>query len=117
MRNSLSERLQKEMFATDEATDESEAQRLCQTGEYDVAIVGSDIECRDLPMPKIVVADHPTLDNAIAALRAGAIDYLKMPVDMNMLLERVRSIASDDIQPTPRCHRHTLVARTVPRSP
>ena len=107
MRNSLSERLRFENFATDEASDESQAREMCEATEYDAAIVGSDIECSALPLPKIVVADKPALESAVMALRSGAIDYLSMPIDMNMLLDRLRTISADDAIATPqRTTRH-----------
>ncbi len=107
MRNSLSERLRFENFATDEASDENQAQEMCETTEYDAAIVGSDIECSALHLPKIVVTDKPALESAVTALRSGAIDYLSMPIDMNMLLERLRTISTDNVQQIAhRCPRH-----------
>ena len=107
MRNSLSERLRFENFATDEASDEGQAMEMCEATDYDAAIVGSDIECSALHLPKIVVADKPALESAVMALRSGAIDYLTMPIDMNMLLDRLRTLAQDESQTVPhRNHRH-----------
>ena len=107
MRNSLSERLRFENFATDEASDEGQAMEMCEATDYDAAIVGSDIECSALHLPKIVVADKPALESAVMALRSGAIDYLTMPIDMNMLLDRLRTISQDESQTVPhRTHRH-----------
>ena len=107
MRNSLSERLRFENFATDEASDEGQAMEMCEATDYDAAIVGSDIECSALHLPKIVVADKPALESAVMALRSGAIDYLTMPIDMNMLLDRLRTLAQDESQTVPhRNYRH-----------
>lgn len=107
MRNSLSERLRFENFATDEASDEGQAMEMCEATDYDAAIVGSDIECSALHLPKIVVADKPALESAVMALRSGAIDYLTMPIDMNMLLDRLRTLAQDESQTAShRNHRH-----------
>lgn len=107
MRNSLSERLRFENFATDEASDEGQAMEMCEATDYDAAIVGSDIECSALHLPKIVVADKPALESAVMALRSGAIDYLTMPIDMNMLLDRLRTLSQDESQTVShRSHRH-----------
>ena len=106
MRNSLSERLRFENFLIDEADTESRAQEMCRTANYDAAIVGSDIEFDAVALPKIVIAQQPALESAVSALRSGAIDYLTMPVDMNALLERLRSLGDDSTDIVVRTPRH-----------
>lgn len=98
MLNSLGERLRFENFMTYELLDESEAEELCRTKDIDLAITGDDIELKELSLPRIVVAANPTIDSAVEALRRGAIDYLTLPINMNLLLERVRSFTIEEAQ-------------------
>ena len=98
MLNSLGERLRFENFMTYELLDESEAEELCRTKDIDLAIMGDDIELKELSLPRIVVAANPTIDSAVEALRRGAIDYLTLPINMNLLLERVRSFTLEEAQ-------------------
>lgn len=98
MLNSLGERLRFENFMTYELLDESEAEELCRTKDIDLAITGDDIELKELSLPRIVVAANPSIDSAVEALRRGAIDYLTLPINMNLLLERVRSFTLEETQ-------------------
>lgn len=98
MLNSLGERLRFENFMTYELLDESEAEELCRTKDIDLAITGDDIELKELSLPRIVVAANPSIDSAVEALRRGAIDYLTLPINMNLLLERVRSFTLEASQ-------------------
>lgn len=98
MLNSLGERLRFENFMTYELLDESEAEELCRTKDIDLAITGDDIELKEISLPRIVVAANPSIDSAVEALRRGAIDYLTLPINMNLLLERVRSFTLEEAQ-------------------
>lgn len=98
MLNSLGERLRFENFMTYELLDESEAEELCRTKDIDLAITGDDIELKEMSLPRIVVAANPSIDSAVEALRRGAIDYLTLPINMNLLLERVRSFTLEASQ-------------------
>lgn len=109
MRNSLGERLRFEEFATTEADSTTEAETLCRTTQFDVAVVDEEVAIEKLTIPAIIVTNHPDMPSAVAALRHGAIDYLATPIDMNRLLETLRQIDSDEAEP------HIKLARNHPR--
>ena len=93
--NSLSERLRFENFATDEADDNERATEMCREGKFDVAIVDDQMAVGDMHLPTIVITRQPNIDSAVEALRHGAIDYLSTPIDMNRLLDTLRTIDSE----------------------
>ena len=114
MLNSLGQRLRFENFTTYELLDESEAAELCRTTDIDLAITGDDIELKEVSLPTIVVAANPSIDSAVEALRRGAIDYLTLPINMNQLLERLRSFTTEEGQNTqPRASQRTHPRRTT----
>ena len=95
MLNSLGERLRFEQFTTFAAEDESAAREICRTTHIDTVIVGDNIPICEFGIPVIVVTQHPSIDSAVDALRHGAIDYLSAPIDMNILLDRLRKLNSN----------------------
>ena len=106
MLNSLSERLQFENFATTETSSINSANDLCLNDDFDAAIVDGDMEIEDMGLPMIVITRQPNIDSAVDALRHGAIDYLSIPLDMNRLLTTLRSIGSQQNNPTRLRTRH-----------
>lgn len=96
MRNSLSERLRFEHFAVSEAEDIVSAAEICRTTSIDVAIISDSFPLDKLPVPTVVITREPNIDDAIGALRHGAIDYLTTPVDMNRLLDTLRRFETED---------------------
>lgn len=100
MLNSLRERLNFENFITTEAETPQRASELHQTEHFDVAIVDGELSLEEIDLPTIVIARTPNMESAIAALRHGAIDYLSLPIDMNRLLETLRSIDNSEESPT-----------------
>lgn len=94
--NSLSERLGFEGFTTLELSNVDEAHKLRDLANVDMAIVGDGYDITKLNVPTIIVAQKPSIDSAIEALRNGAIDYLSIPIDMNRLLGTLRSIEHND---------------------
>ena len=96
--NSLTERLGFEGFTTIELSNADVAHKLCSQQEADVAIVDEHCDISKLSMPTIIIAQKPSIDSAIEALRKGAIDYLSLPIDMNRLLSTLRSIEHSDTQ-------------------
>ena len=93
MLNSLGERLRFENFSTVELLDIKELQ---QNDDIDLAIAGDDIDISPLNMPTIVVSSSPSIESAVSALRHGAVDYLSVPLNMNQLLDRLRSYTHDE---------------------
>ena len=104
--NSLSERLQFENYVTLHLGDLSQAQRVAEMEVASVAIVDENTDITTLNLPTIIIAKNPNIDSAVEALRQGAMDYLSLPIDMNRLLETLRSLECD----TP-----TTAPRTTPR--
>jgi len=45
---------------------------------------------RDRTLPVLVLTGHATIEDAVAAVRAGAIDVLAKPVEPDVVVERVR---------------------------
>lgn len=111
MLHSLSERLNFENIATAEADNLPQAKNLCNTDEFDAAIVDSELLSEDIKIPSIVISHAPNMESAIAALRHGAVDYLPTPIDMNRLLLSLRNISNEnnDI----RSHNHRQVHKKL----
>jgi DNA-binding NtrC family response regulator len=100
--NSLCERLQFENYTTLSLSDLSQAQRVAEMESASVAIVDENSDITTLPPPTIIIAKSPNIDSAIEALRHGAMDYLSLPIDMNRLLETLRSLESNTPTAQPR---------------
>ena len=96
MLNSLRERLNFENFATTEADNLPQAMELNRTEHFDIAIVDGEFSVEEIELPTIVISRSPNMESAIAALRHGAIDYLTPPIDMNRLLETLRSFDNNE---------------------
>lgn len=109
MLNSLGERLRFENYTTYELHDTDQAEELCRSNDIDLAIVDDDVDLSRLQLPTIVVTSRPSIESAVEALRHGAVDYLSLPLDMNHLLERLRSLTSED-------ESHSLAHRTPHRT-
>ena len=69
--------------------------------------------------PKVaVITAHGSADNAVAALKAGAFDYLSKPVDLDNLRLLIRAaIGESGGAPGPRAGREDWAARLVGESP
>ena len=100
--NSLCERLQFENYTTLSLSDLSQAQRVAEMESASAAIVDENSDITTLPLPTIIIAKSPNIDSAIEALRHGAMDYLSLPIDMNRLLETLRSLESNTPTAQPR---------------
>lgn len=118
MRNSLRERLDFENYST-EAVDSTEAAaELCNRIAFDVLIAGSGMTLPDRSIPTIIIDSRPTITSAVEAFKHGAIDYMTLPLDMNLLLTTLRSLPQEDSaeRPEPAAapsrHRHRRVERT-----
>jgi DNA-binding NtrC family response regulator len=107
MLNSLRERLNFESIATAEANNLSQAIDLCNEGDFDAAVIDSELLSEEIKIPSIVVTHTPNVESAVAALRQRAIDYLTTPIDMNRLLASLRSLSHPSNANSVRSHRHT----------
>jgi two-component system response regulator PilR (NtrC family) len=90
-------------LAADSAGTVAEAKRLLAAGQYQICLTdmrlpdgdGLDLvryvgeQCPELPVA--VITAHGSMENAVAALKAGAFDYLSKPVSLEQLRVLVRS--------------------------
>ena len=90
-------------LAADSAATVAEAKRLLAAGQYKICLTdmrlpdGDGLElvryvgeqCPELPVA--VITAHGSMGNAVAALKAGAFDYLSKPVSLEQLRVLVRS--------------------------
>ncbi len=94
MRKTLRERLEFEGFAVEEAAEIKGAAELYGRGSFDVILSDNHFEQMPESMrstPFIVISSDATIDQAVAAVRCGAVDFLTRPIDMNRLLSDLRS--------------------------
>ncbi len=103
IRELLSLTLQRMGLDTDCAANEFEATQLLQKHVYDLCLTDMRLPDGDglqllehvgrhcATMPVAVITAHGSAENAVAALKAGAFDYLSKPVSLNQLRALVRS--------------------------
>ncbi len=103
IRELLSLTLNRMGLATDAAQNEFEAKRLLQKQHYDVCLTDMrlpdgdglallEYTARYWPkMPVAVITAYGSAENAVAALKAGAFDYLAKPLQVNQLRALVKS--------------------------
>src|SRR3954470_8914460 len=103
IRELLSLTLQRMGLATDCAAGEFEATQFMQKHSYDLCLTdmrlpdGDGLQLLDhvsrhfASTPVAVITAHGSAENAVAALKAGAFDYLAKPVSLNQLRALVRS--------------------------
>lgn len=93
MRNTLRERLEFEGFATEAVDNEILAAQMCRKIPFDVIVSDSSMHIPDAGIPFIILSAENDIDSAVRALRSGAHDFLTKPIDMNRLLQSIRSTA------------------------
>lgn len=103
IRELLSLTLQRMGLETDCAGNEFEATQLMQKHSYDLCLTdmrlpdGNGLQLLEhvgkhfTTTPVAVITAHGSAENAVAALKAGAFDYLAKPVSLNQLRALVRS--------------------------
>ena len=103
IRELLSLTLQRMGLDTDCAANEFEATQLMQKKSYDLCLTDMRLPDGDglkllehvsknhAATPVAVITAHGSAENAVAALKAGAFDYLPKPVSLNQLRALVRS--------------------------
>jgi len=103
IRELLSLTLNRMGLLTDAADSEFEARRLLQKQHYDVCLTDMRLPDGDglallehtsrfwPKMPVAVITAYGSAENAVAALKAGAFDYLAKPVQVNLLRAIVKS--------------------------
>jgi two-component system response regulator AtoC len=102
IRWSLRNTLEAEGFAVVEAASLAEGQKALREADPDAVICdvrlpdGSGLEClrtaaADLPdVPFLIVTAYGSVDDAVAAMKAGAFDYLTKPVEPEVLVPLLR---------------------------
>lgn len=105
IRVTLSEFLKREGYETESAGDAQIAFQMIENGKFDVVVT-------DIVMPKtsgiellakiretsqttqvIIMTGEPSVDTAILAVKSGACDYLRKPINRDVLIRTVRQAA------------------------
>lgn len=97
-RNILKERLEYEGFTIDVAESNIEGAEKCTQNRYDLIVSGDNSSTLRCSVQWIALAESHDIDTAIKAIRNGASDYITKPVNMNRLLESVRTL-TDNSEP------------------
>ena len=104
--SALAERLQLRGFLVETATGGTEALQLSREHDFDVLIVdvkmpgidGLDLMAaikRDAPdLPVILFTGHGSVAEAERGMRGGAFDYVIKPVDIDVLVDKIRKAAA-----------------------
>lgn len=114
----LSEALERRGFKVDAVSDSSEALRKLEENAYGLIISDATLTPLDGPnllrrahecqpaLPALMLADDASLEGAVEAMRAGAVDYLGKPFHVNELLraaeramEQARQDAAEEERP------------------
>jgi DNA-binding NtrC family response regulator len=131
IRKVLSALLRREGYEVLTAKDGQEAMELLQAGKVQVVITDLKMPIMDglevlrfvqrnhPQIPVIIITAHGSIDNAVAALKNGALDYITKPFDKTNLLNiiakavKTESLASKDVQvagPSP--DRYKMIGQT-----
>ncbi len=111
-------------LAVQSAGSVSEAVKLLRANQYDLCLTdmrlpdgdGMDVvnfvtsECADLPVA--VITAFGSAENAVAALKAGAFDYLTKPLSLDQLRTLVKSVLSLPNKPVGRSGTPTLLGES-----
>jgi DNA-binding NtrC family response regulator len=112
LRRTLALILKREGYTVTTAANVGEARGLLQAESYDLAFLDLKLpdvnglaflpELRsDFPdMPVLILTAHDKLESATEAVRKGARDYLLKPVDPPMIVQRVKEVLAEQVQPS-----------------
>ncbi len=103
IRNTLRERLEYEKYTVEAAENPDAAFEIMQKFEPDLLLAdNSGNRAHEIGCPFIIMSDDASVANAVKAVRAGALDFVTKPIDMNYLLESIRkAIGTTEAQPEP----------------
>ncbi|HYW00963.1 MAG TPA: response regulator [Candidatus Acidoferrum sp.] len=102
IRKVITTALNDESYVTDTASNGKEAIEKSKTNVYNLAIIDihlpdmegtqllSELEETTPKMRKIIVTGFPEVQNAIAAVKKGANDYITKPVKIDVLINSIR---------------------------
>ncbi len=131
IRKVLSAMLRSEGYEVLTAKDGEEAIELLGSGK--VQVVVTDLKMakmdgiavlrfvhRNHPqIPVIIITAHGSIDNAVEALKSGALDYITKPFDKSNLIATIakavktESLASKDLQPGPEPDRYKMIGQAI----
>ena len=106
------------------ATKVADALALLQNNQYDLCLTdmrlsdGTGIEIVQYigqhhpELPVAVITAYGSTENAVAALKAGAFDYIPKPVSLEQLRALVKSALSVSDKASPTHHQHTLLGNS-----
>lgn len=103
MRKTLGERLAYEGYAIESTDDVSEASKMCSRMAFDLVLTDDSRTASPLGIPFIVLAGagDNQIQQAVAAFRDGAIDFLQIPADINRLYDTLRRCAQEHERESP----------------
>lgn len=64
-------------------------------------------------LPVVMVAQNPDIDRVVAAIKAGALDYLSLPLEMGMLARRLETILGEAGQHAARRRREVEAQHSI----
>jgi DNA-binding NtrC family response regulator len=115
IRNTLRERLEYEKYTVETVATHEEGHSMEDTFKPDVVI--TDHLCgheKVIKMPFIVISSDNTVENAMGSVRAGALDFIPKPIDMNRLLESIKqAVGATDDDDTSRFQPSTIKKRAA----
>ena len=97
----LSRRLQEHGLKVDTSTSEGDALKRVKNKDFDAIILdfvmpGADsiktlrrIRSKNPELQIIMITGHSTVEKGVEAMKAGAVDFLDGPVDLNKLLDKI----------------------------
>ncbi len=103
IRNTLRERLEYEKYTVEAVENPDGAFKIMEKFAPDLLLAdhccgrASEIDC-----PFIIMSDDTSVANAVQAVRAGALDFIPKPIDMNHLLDSIKkAIGTSGAAPEP----------------
>jgi DNA-binding NtrC family response regulator len=102
IRNTLRERLEYEKYTVQAVASPEEAFEAMQKFEPDLLLADhccgrvGEVRC-----PFIIISDDTSVANAVTAVRAGAMDFIPKPIDMNHLLASIKKATDSREEPAP----------------
>lgn len=117
MRKTLGERLAYEGYAIESTDDVSEASKMCSRMAFDLVLTDDSRTASPLGIPFIVLAGagDNQIQQAVAAFRDGAIDFLQIPADINRLYDTLRRCAQEHERKSPA--ENPVSQRNTPQPP
>lgn len=68
---------------------------------------------RGIWLPVVIASDHPDIDRAVVAIKAGALDYLRLPFEMGAFARRLAAILTEAGEHAARRRREVEAQRDI----